>query len=60
MNVKIFTPYREYEIYFSKITKNHLADPKIGFYVCIRVFLKDKKRLSKVGIDLARRGGTVK
>ena len=30
---------------FSKITKNHFADPEIlvGFYVCLRLFQKKKE-----------------
>ena len=32
---------------FSRITKNHLADPEIGFYVCVRLFLKEKKNDNK-------------
>ena len=26
---------------FSTITKNHLADPEMGFIVCVRLFLKE-------------------
>ena len=29
----------------STITKNHLADPEIGFYVCVRLFLEEKRKL---------------
>ena len=36
---------------FSKKTTNHLADPEIGFYVCVRLFLK-------VGTELAHHGTT--
>ena len=46
-----------FKMNFSKITKNHFADPEIlvGFYVCVRLFLK-KKRKAIVGIELARHG----
>ena len=44
---------------FSKITKNHLADPEIGFYVCVRLFLKEKKSVG-MGIELTRHGTRAK
>ena len=27
---------------FSIIMENHLADPEIGFYICVRLFQKEK------------------
>ena len=27
----------------SKKTTNNLADPEVGFYVCVRLFLKEKE-----------------